>query len=156
MGQRRLNRGCSNQGEGSLSKILDFPRVFFVVSLLTLWLSARLGFFLTKKRPVTEDERDDLNLVISASVTLLALIIGFSFSMAVSRYDQRKNYEEEEANAIGTEYVRVDLLPADDAAKVRRLLTQYLDQRLLFYTTRDERQIETIQSETERLQSEMW
>ena len=55
--------------------------------------------------------------MINASLTLLALIIGFSFSMAVSRYDQRKNYEEEEANAIGTEYVRVDLLPAEDAGQ---------------------------------------
>jgi hypothetical protein len=43
-------------------------------------------------------------------LTLLALIIGFSFSMAVSRYDQRKSYEEAEANAIGTEYARADLL----------------------------------------------
>jgi hypothetical protein len=57
---------------------------------------------------------------------LLGLIIGFSFSMATSRYDQRKNYEEAEANAIGTEYVRADLLPAADAATVRTLLRKYL------------------------------
>jgi len=57
--------------------------------------------------------------VLAASLTLLALIIGFSFSMAVSRYDQRKNYEEAEANAIGTEYLRANLLPADDATRVR-------------------------------------
>ena len=38
-------------------------------------------------------------------------LIAFAFSMAVSRYDQRKNYEEQEANAIGTEYVRADQLP---------------------------------------------
>ena len=139
-----------------MSKILDFPRVFFVVSLLTLWLSARLGFFLTKKRPVTEDERDDLNLVISASVTLLALIIGFSFSMAVSRYDQRKNYEEEEANAIGTEYVRADLLPAADAARIRQLLTKYLQQRLQFYTVGDPRLLTSVDTETTKLQTEMW
>ena len=54
--------------------------------------------------------------VLAATLTLLGLIIGFSFSMAISRYDQRKNYEEAEANAIGTEYVRADLLPAADAA----------------------------------------
>jgi hypothetical protein len=107
-------------------------------------------------RPVQDDEKDDLSLVINASLTLMALIIGFSFSMAVNRYDQRKNYEEEEANAIGTEYVRVDLLPTADAAKVRQLLTQYLDQRLLFYTTRDAPQLEQIDRETARLQTEMW
>jgi len=42
--------------------------------------------------------------------------------MAISRYDQRKNYEEAEANAIGTEYLRADLLPPEDRAKVRELL----------------------------------
>jgi hypothetical protein len=36
--------------------------------------------------------------------------------MAISRYDQRKNYKEAEANAIGTEYLRADLLPGDDSA----------------------------------------
>ena len=59
--------------------------------------------------------------------------------MAVSRYDQRKNYEEAEANAIGTEFVRADLLPAGYAARVRDLLKKYVDERVLFYTTRDQR-----------------
>lgn len=120
-------------------------------------LSVLVGVFLARKvRPVQDDERDDLGLVISASLTLLALIIGFSFSMAVSRYDQRKNYEEEEANAIGTEYVRADLLPADAAAQVRQSLKQYLDQRLLFYTTRDPGELATINNETAKLQDRMW
>jgi hypothetical protein len=43
-------------------------------------------------------------VVPAATLTLLGLIIGFSFSMAINRYDQRKNYEEAEVNAIGTEY----------------------------------------------------
>jgi len=107
-------------------------------------------------KPMKEEERRDLDLVISSSLTLLALIIGFSFSMAVSRYDQRKNYEEEEANAIGTEYVRAGLLPAADAAKIRQLLTQYLDQRLLFYTTHDQTQLQTVDHETTKLEDEMW
>jgi hypothetical protein len=140
-----------------LSTIFRFPLVVFVLSLMVLWLSVQVGAFLARKvRPVRDDERDDLSLVISSSLTLLALIIGFSFSMAVSRYDQRKNYEEEEANAIGTEYVRADLLPAADAATVRELLTQYLDQRLLFYTVRDAQQLASIDSQTAKLQVAMW
>jgi hypothetical protein len=113
------------------------------------------ALFGRKLRPVQDDERDDLGIVINASLTLLALIVGFSFSMAVSRYDQRKNYEEEEANAIGTEYVRAELLSAADALKVRQLLAQYLNQRLLFYTIRNARQLEQIDRETAKLQSEM-
>ena len=99
---------------------------------------------------------EKISTVLTATLTLLALIIGFSFSMAVSRYDQRKDYEEEEANAIGTEYVRLDFLTASDAAKIRDLLTQYLDHRLLFYTTHDSHQLEQIDRETSQLQSEMW
>lgn len=57
----------------------------------------------------------------TATLTLLGLIIGFSFSMAINRYDQRKIDEEEEADAIGTEYTRADLLPPADAVKVRAL-----------------------------------
>lgn len=133
------------------------PLVVFVISLIVLWLSVQFGAFLARRmRALTEEERQDMDLVISSSLTMLALIIGFSFSMAVNRYDQRKNYEEEEANAIGTEYVRADLLPAAEAAKVKQLLVQYLDQRLLFYTTRNASRDSAITSETTRLQNEMW
>ena len=93
-----------------------------MLSLLVLWLSVQVGAFIRKRRPLPEDERDDFALVVNASLTLLALIIGFTFSMAVSRYVQRKNYEEEEANAIGTEYVRAELLPPSDGARVQELL----------------------------------
>jgi hypothetical protein len=138
-------------------RILDFPLLLFAFSLLALYLSVQLGAFASQKlRPLQGDERDDLDLTINASLTLLALIIGFSFAMAASRYDQRKNYEEEEANAIGTEYVRADLLPAPDAARVRQLLAQYLDQRVLFYTVHDATQLEQVNSTTEKLQAEMW
>lgn len=148
----------SQTREGAdLSTLLRYPVVVFVFSLVAMWLSVQVGGFIGRKvRPVRDDERDDLGLVISSSLTLLALIIGFSFSMAVSRYDQRKNYEEEEANAIGTEYVRADLLPAADAATVRQLLMQYLDQRLLFYTTHDAQQLVSIDSQTAKLQDAMW
>ncbi len=122
-----------------------------------MWLSARIGASLLRRfRKIDEDARDDFSVIQAATLTLLALIIGFTFSMAVGRYDQRKNYEEEEANAIGTEYVRADLLPAADAAIVRGLLKTYLDERVLFYTTRDADELAKVNAETSRLQDEMW
>ena len=135
---------------------LDRPLVLFAFSVVILLLSVQLGTFVGSRRPIKEDERNDLDVVISSALTLLALIIGFSFAMALSRYDQRKNYEEEEANAIGTEYVRATLLPAADQARVQQLLTQYLEQRLLFYTIRDPGQLEQVDTKTAELQSEMW
>ena len=89
---------------------------------------------------MSEEQKDDLSLILAASLTLLALIIGFSISMATNRCDQRKNFEEAEANAIGTEYLRADLLPSADAARVRKLLSDYTNQRILFYTNTDDAQ----------------
>jgi hypothetical protein len=137
--------------------MLDFPFMVFAFSLVVLWVSIQIGTFVGQKlRPLPDDEREDFGIVINATLTLLALIIGFSFSMAVSRYDQRKNYEEAEANAIGTEYVRAGLLPSADVVRIRELLTQYLDQRLLFYTIRDPLQVERIANATAALQNRMW
>ncbi len=140
-----------------MSPALDSPLTVFVVSLVVQWLSAYLGYFLGRsRRHLSNEAHDDLETVQTAALTLLALIIGFSFSMAVTRYDQRKNYEEAEANAIGTEFVRTDLLPAEDAERVRELLKRYLGQRVLFYQDRDERQIGQIDSDTAKLQAELW
>jgi hypothetical protein len=137
--------------------LIDYPLLIFVVSLLAFWISAWIGgWFRGKQGKVDEDAHEDFAFVLGGTLTLLALIVGFTFSMAVNRYDQRKLYEEQEANAIGTEYVRADLLPPADATRVRSLLRSYLSQRILSYTSRDERQLRQINVETARLQSEMW
>ena len=137
--------------------IMNFPLVMFACSLIVLWVATRIGALMRKRvTELQEDDLHDLSFVTGAVLTLLGLLIGFSFSMAISRYDQRKNYEEEEANAIGTEYVRADFLPAEDAAAVRELLRKYVDQRMLFYTTRSESRVDAINVETARLQNEMW
>jgi hypothetical protein len=76
--------------------------------------------------------------------------------MAVSRYDQRKDREEQEANAIGTEYVRLDALSATNDAKLRALLRDYLDQRILYYTSRDSEQLRQARAKSSQLQTELW
>src|SRR5262252_5624764 len=137
-------------------RILDHPSIVFLVSLVAQWGAAYTGDVFRRWRPIGKNEREDFNTVLTATLTLLALIIGFSFSMAVSRYDQRKNYEEAEANAIGTEYVRADLLPAADAARVRSLLKSYLRERVLYYETLDDEALRAIDVRTSKLQSELW
>jgi hypothetical protein len=124
--------------------------------VFVLWLSAQIGACLRRRRPLKDDEREDFAVVRAATLTLLSLIIGFSFSMAISRYDQRKNYEEAEANAIGTEYARAGLMPAAHAAAVLPQLRKYIDLRILFYRTRNDRQLRKISADTARLQTEMW
>ena len=136
---------------------MDYPLLIFLISLCVLWFSAWVGASLLRtRRTLKEDARDDFGVILAATLTLLGLLIGFSFSMATSRYDQRKTYEEAEANAIGTQYLRADLLPAADAAKVRALLLSYLDQRVLFYTSRDAQQLRQIDARTAKLQTDLW
>jgi hypothetical protein len=138
-------------------RLTDFPLLVLFLSFLLLFIAAQLGDQLHKRvLPLKAEERGDYGVVLGATLTLLGLLIGFTFSMAVSRYDQRKNYEEAEANAIGTEYVRADLLPAKDASRVRELLRKYTDQRVLFYTTRDRQGIEKINAHTAELQNDLW
>jgi hypothetical protein len=76
--------------------------------------------------------------------------------MAIARYDLRKNYEEGEANAIGTEYVRTGLLPEADAAKVRTELRRYTELRIMFYRTRNRAEMQQINADTAQLQADMW
>jgi hypothetical protein len=121
-----------------------------------LYLSVVIGASLRKGRDLEQSTHENYGVILAATLTLLGLIIGFSFSMATNRYDQRKNYEEEEANAIGTEYLRADLLPAADAEKIRALLVKYLDQRVLFYTTRNKQRLAQINANTAQLQTELW
>jgi hypothetical protein len=134
-----------------------YPFLVLALSFAILWLSARIGVsFRKRRRKPEEDEREDFGIIVAAVLTLLGLIIGFSFSMAVSRYDQRKNYEEAEANAIGTEYVRAGLLPVADAERVHGLLRNYLDQRVLFYETRDVWKLRQIDASTAQLEADLW
>jgi len=136
--------------------LMNHPILFFAISTFILWMAAVGGTLLRNSRwQIPEEEREDFGLVVTASLTLLGLIIGFTFSMAMTRYDQRKNYEEAEANAIGTEYVRADLLPPAAAQKVRTLLKSYTEDRVDFYKA-ERRDLKEINARTAQLQNDLW
>jgi len=137
--------------------MVDHPFVVLVVTFAGLWLCGWLGATRFRRlRGQIGEMRDDFTVVQGATLTLLGLIIGFTFSMALGRYDQRKNLEEEEANAIGTEYLRADLLPAAEAARVREALKSYLPLRISFYTTRDQEELAQLDAKTAKAQAELW
>jgi len=137
--------------------MVNFPLLVLVVSFLGLVFAALIGDALRKRSHTAQEQnRDDSGVVLGGTLTLLGLIIGFSFAMAISRYDLRKDCEKNEANAIAAESMRADLLEPADTAKVHALLKSYLDQRVLFYTTRDRQQLEGITAETARIQDELW
>ena len=135
---------------------MSYPGFVFAISFALMVLSTWIGYALRKRSGIPkEDEQSDSGRLLAVILTLLFFIIGFSFSMAVNRYDLRKSCEQAEAIAIGTEYSNANLLVPADAAKVQTLLKRYLDQRMLFYTTRSPGRVSEITADTVRLQTEL-
>lgn len=140
-----------------MNLLIDHPLLLFAVAVAVQWGAAYAGDVIRRRGKVpTKDKWEDFDLVRGATLTLLGLIVGFSFQMAISRYDQRKTYEREEANAIGTEFLRADLLPAEDSGKIRASLVKYVQQRVLYYTVDNDAELARIDSETTNLESAMW
>ena len=141
-----------------MTNLLNYPLLIFAITFIVLWFAAWSGAFLRAKFgfELPEDLREDFNVILGATLTLLGLIIGFSFSMATTRYDLRKSYEEAEANAIGTEYVRADLLSQADATQLHAMLRQYTDLRIRFYQTRNRDELQQINQDTTQLQNRLW
>jgi hypothetical protein len=137
--------------------MMDHSGVIFVISVVLMWSSALAGVYIAQKQgKMPGEDRADLSVILTAALTLLGLIIGFSFSMAVTRYDLRKSDEAHEANVIGTEMARVALLAPDTAARVRELLTVYLKERLRFYSARDAGELRAVDAATARTQHDLW
>ncbi len=136
---------------------IDRPAVLFVLLLIVLTGAAALSTLVLRHlRPLAEESRDDFSVVQTATLTLFALLVGFTLSMAVGRYDQRKNLEEEEANAIGTEYFRAELLGEARATEVKALLREYVALRISFYELQDTAELAQIDTRTADVESRMW
>ncbi len=137
--------------------LMGRPLALSLLCFALLYAAAEAGSASRRRiGPVGPELRGDFDVVLAATLTLLGLLIAFMFSMAVTRYDQRKTYEEAEANAIGTEYLRADLLPEPDAERIRGLLRRYIDQRVLFYTTREPARLRVIDADTSRIARDLW
>lgn len=135
---------------------VDHPPVLLAVALVVLCGAAFVGDLLRDKvRPVDGTERADLDIVLTATLTLLGLLLGFTFSMAVSRYDQRKNFEAAETNAIATEFRRADLIPEPERTQVRDLLTRYTDERIHYYRI-GEVGTGVVDQDLRTVQAELW
>ncbi|WP_034456757.1 hypothetical protein [Buttiauxella noackiae] len=140
-----------------MSMLLGHPFFLFITLLIILPLASALGVYcLQRKGQLDEDTLKDFGVVQAATLTLLALLIGFSFSNAVGLYDQRKNSESEEANAIGTEYLRIDLLSAKNVTTARSELLKYLDLRIAFYQLNEKEQLADLDNKTANSQTQLW
>ena len=125
----------------------------FLIFAFSVWFgNAALSRYRTKDTETSED----LGIIQTATLTLLALIIGFTFSMAIDRHDQRETLEEAEANAIGTEYLRADLLPSTSATATKTLLNEYLDQRIIFYSRQSNADLREEGLKSDKTKQALW
>ena len=110
--------------------LYGYSELLIVAGLLVgLFIAVELGFLYgRKRRPAISDSiRSQVNGVLASTVGLLALLLGFTFSLAVQRYEARNQAVVTETNAIGTTYLRTWLLPADMQEETRVLLRRYVE-----------------------------
>jgi hypothetical protein len=96
-------------------------------------------------------------VVQAAAYTMLGLLLGFSFSLGLSRFDARRIVLINEANAIGMTYLRTDLLDERAASAMRADLRLYLDERIDFaLAAADPAQRALVTARSNRVQRDMW
>lgn len=92
----------------------------------------------------------------SAVFALLGLLVAFTFSGAASRFDARRHLIVEEANDLGTAWLRLDLLPAEAQPLVRDKFRRYVDERVALYRERDPQRAKAHLHRAVSLQHEIW
>ncbi len=136
-----------------------------LVFYLLLLASQRVGMVLRRRhdarvRVLSADTREPApdrdSFAMNSVLGLLALLIGFTFSLALSRYDSRRELVVKEANAIGTTWLRTDLLAAAERARMQDVLRRYVDSRVAFGQARTSEEELARYQQTEALQAELW
>ncbi len=132
--------------------------ILFAFVFALLFMAAQLGFqianALMKRKPLLKDTSE---FVPTTILGLLALIIGFTFSMSINRYEMRKDLVVKEANAIDTTRLRSLLLEEDSGKIIRQLLINYVDARLAFFEAGDQQdKIEQAELRTLQIQKKLW
>ena len=136
---------------------MPFSTLVYAVHLFVgMLLFAEAGRRLARARS-RRGAADGLGVVDTAVLGLLGLIVAFSFSGASSRFDARRQLIVEETNAIGTAWLRLDLLPAQTQPMLRSLFRDYLDSRIELYRLFPDREaVLATFVEGERIQGEIW
>ena len=129
--------------------------LFFALLLAATEIGFRLGRKVESRIP--DNVKSQISTVEAALLGVLALLLGFTISMAVSRFENRKQLVLEEADAIGTSLLRVQLLPAPAGPEIAGLLREYANVRVQYGTAgNDLGRLEDLNRQTVRLQTQIW
>ena len=142
-----------------MSTITTIGELPLVLTMLVSFLAAiEISFRFGHRRAAVEERlRAHVGALQAALLGLLALLLGFAFAMAVSRFDTRKALVLEESNAIGTTYLRARLLPEPQRQELKQLLRAYVDARLAFYDAgTDANRLGAASSAAAQLSERLW
>jgi hypothetical protein len=134
-------------------------RMVFAVPAALLLAAAELGARLGLRVHARHDEahKSTISGIQGAMLGLLGLLLGFTFSMAMSRYDARRLLVVAEANAIGTTFLRAALLPDAHVAPVEDLLRRYVALRVEMKPTEDHHaQLAAFLKDSAEIQRQLW
>ncbi len=133
-----------------LSGVIVFASILFAMEI-----GRRSGIRLRRQDP--EGATSGTSAIDAAVFGLMGLLIAFTFSGAASRFDARRQLIVEEANKIGTAYLRIDVLPAHSQPILRDKFRKYVDTRLaVFQKIPDLAAVAAESHRAERLQREIW
>lgn len=129
--------------------------LFLGLIIVLFFLANEAGFRLGRLRHPSADDttKSQVTTLQAAILALLGLLLGFTFSIAQSRFDVRKKMVLEESNAIGTAYLRAQLLPEPERNEIPKLLRQYVDVRLEGARTGN---IQETIFKSEKLHDQLW
>lgn len=127
----------------------------FLGMLLCMELGRRIG--LTHQKTDPDAAQKGLGAVEGAVFAILGLLIAFTFSGAASRFEDRRHLIGQEANAIGTAYLRISILPDSTQQELRELFRRYVDMRVALYRNiEDQAETRTWLDKQTLLQGDIW
>lgn len=129
-----------------------FPFALFLVLVGCIEVGRRLGAGHDPEEH--EEARAGLGVMESAVFALFGLLLAFAFSGAAARFDVRRQQIIDEANAVGTLWLRLDLLPTERRPALQELVRGYTDARLAVYASVEDREAATARAA--QLQGPLW
>src|ERR1700754_3017595 len=135
--------------------------LLWLAPFVALGLAYGVGSWLrTRRQPAAASSSDEEanfdGYIVSGGVGLLALLMGFTFGLAVDRFDARRLAVLQESNAIGTTYLRAQTFPEPQRGQLSQLLTRYVDVRLALAMSNNYEKSVRLLADTEALHASLW
>jgi hypothetical protein len=143
-----------------LTPVWSIGVILFIGMAAAGWLGSWLRKRRDRTHPKPEGSKDKEDsqegLIVSAVMGLLALLVGFTFSLSLDRFDNRRVGVLDEANAIGTTYLRTQMVDAPYRARISQLLSDYTDNRLALSQEKVGSRAEALMTRNDQLVTQLW